>query len=191
MTLKLNGSSSGSISIDAPASTTGGADVALTLPVNDGDAGQVLQTDGSGNLTWVTPNTPNFSSYGTQSAGNAAWGDIICGTEYFDTDSAYNTSTGVFTVPAGKAGTYYFEAMIQVPNMGDTKSLSISLQKNGSNITAAMNHWYSSAAGLTMNATVTTLINLAATDTVKSQYWHNQGGSQTTLRQYFLGWRIT
>ena len=48
MTLKLNGSSSGSVSIDAPASTTGGADVTLTLPVNDGDANQVLQTNGSG-----------------------------------------------------------------------------------------------------------------------------------------------
>ena len=57
MTLKLNGSSSGSVSIDAPASTTGGADVTLTLPVNDGDAGQVLKTDGSGNLSWFTPVT--------------------------------------------------------------------------------------------------------------------------------------
>ncbi len=32
MTLKLNGSSSGSVSIDAPANTTGGADRTLTLP---------------------------------------------------------------------------------------------------------------------------------------------------------------
>ena len=32
MTLKLNGSSSGSVSIDAPASTAGGADRTLTLP---------------------------------------------------------------------------------------------------------------------------------------------------------------
>ena len=55
MTLKLNGSSSGSVSIDAPASTTGGADVTFKLPVADGTAGQVLQTDGSGNLSWVTP----------------------------------------------------------------------------------------------------------------------------------------
>ena len=55
MTLKLNGSSSGSVSIDAPASTTGGADVALTLPVDDGDAGQVLKTNGSGALSWTTP----------------------------------------------------------------------------------------------------------------------------------------
>ena len=35
MTLKLNGSSSGSVSIDAHADTTGGADVTLTLPVDD------------------------------------------------------------------------------------------------------------------------------------------------------------
>ena len=55
MTLKLNGSSSGSVSIDAPASTTSGADVALTLPVDDGDAGQVLKTNGSGALSWTTP----------------------------------------------------------------------------------------------------------------------------------------
>jgi len=55
MTLKLNGSSSGSVSIDAPASTTGGADVTLTLPVDDGDAGQVLKTNGSGALSWTTP----------------------------------------------------------------------------------------------------------------------------------------
>ena len=52
MTLKLNGSSSGSVSIDAPASTTGGADVTLTLPVNDGDANQLLKTNGSGALSW-------------------------------------------------------------------------------------------------------------------------------------------
>ena len=55
MTLKLNGSTSGSVSIDAPASTTGGADVALTLPVDDGDTGQVLKTNGSGALSWTTP----------------------------------------------------------------------------------------------------------------------------------------
>ena len=37
MTLKLNGSSSGSVSIDAPASTTGGADRTLTLPDDSGN----------------------------------------------------------------------------------------------------------------------------------------------------------
>ena len=55
MTIKLVGSSSGSVALDAPASTTGGANIEFKLPVADGSAGQVLQTDGSGNLSWVTP----------------------------------------------------------------------------------------------------------------------------------------
>ena len=52
MTLKLNGSSSGSVSLDAPAS---GGDPVYKLPGADGTAGQVLKTDGSGNLSWYTP----------------------------------------------------------------------------------------------------------------------------------------
>ena len=59
MTIKLNGSTAGSVSLDAPASTTSSADIQFKLPVADGTAGQVLQTDGSGNLSWVTlPSVP-------------------------------------------------------------------------------------------------------------------------------------
>tara|TARA_B100000424_G_scaffold229811_1_gene191394 strand:- start:507 stop:1193 length:687 start_codon:yes stop_codon:yes gene_type:complete len=54
MTIKLNGSTAGSVALDAPASTTGSADISFKLPVADGSAGQVLKTDGSGNLSWVT-----------------------------------------------------------------------------------------------------------------------------------------
>ena len=54
MTLKLNGSSSGSVSIDAPASTTSGADITFKLPVADGSANQLIKTDGSGNLGWAS-----------------------------------------------------------------------------------------------------------------------------------------
>tara|TARA_B100001113_G_scaffold26082_1_gene18967 strand:+ start:23 stop:691 length:669 start_codon:yes stop_codon:yes gene_type:complete len=50
MTLKLVGSTSGHTSIDAPASAGSNT---LVLPPNNGTAGQVLQTDGNGNLTWV------------------------------------------------------------------------------------------------------------------------------------------
>ena len=55
MTIKLNGSTAGSVALDAPASTTSSADITFKLPVADGTAGQVLQTDGSGNLSWATP----------------------------------------------------------------------------------------------------------------------------------------
>ena len=52
MTLKLNGSSSGSVSIDAPAATTGGADITFALPIADGSSGQALTTNASGQLAF-------------------------------------------------------------------------------------------------------------------------------------------
>ena len=55
MTIKLNGSTAGSVALDAPASTTGNADLSLTLPVADGSNGQFLQTNGSGALSFATP----------------------------------------------------------------------------------------------------------------------------------------
>ena len=63
MTLKLNGSSSGSVSIDAPASTTSGADITFKLPVADGSANQVLKTDASGNLAFTTPLTQTVGTW--------------------------------------------------------------------------------------------------------------------------------
>ena len=60
MTIKLNGSTAGSVALDAPASTTGNADITFKLPIADGTAGQALQTDGSGNLSWVDNPAPDY-----------------------------------------------------------------------------------------------------------------------------------
>lgn len=53
MSIKLNAQSGGSVALDAPTQTTGSADNLYKLPIADGSAGQVLTTDGSGNLSWV------------------------------------------------------------------------------------------------------------------------------------------
>ena len=44
------------VTLSAPASNPS-SDVNFKLPQSDGSAGQVLQTDGNGNLSWVTPGT--------------------------------------------------------------------------------------------------------------------------------------
>lgn len=60
MPIKLNATTGGgSVALSAPNSTTSNADVTLTLPPNDGDASQYLQTDGSGTLSWQTITTGN------------------------------------------------------------------------------------------------------------------------------------
>lgn len=50
MTIRLNGSTSGYTEIDAPASA---ANNTLVLPTGNGSAGNILGTDGAGNLSWV------------------------------------------------------------------------------------------------------------------------------------------
>jgi hypothetical protein len=52
-----------------PAST---ADITLTLPSSDGDADQVLKTDGSGNLSWATSGGSNWTDSGTYLKPNTA-----------------------------------------------------------------------------------------------------------------------
>tara|TARA_R100001594_G_scaffold48757_3_gene81608 strand:- start:994 stop:1650 length:657 start_codon:yes stop_codon:yes gene_type:complete len=75
MTLKLNGSSSGSVSIDAPASTTSGADITFNLPVADGSANQVLKTDASGNLGWSNGSVLTASA-------ETSWTSVGTGTSF-------------------------------------------------------------------------------------------------------------
>ena len=59
MTLKLNGATSGSVALDAPNATTSGSDIVFKLPVADGSTGQVIKTDGSGNLSFGAGGNPS------------------------------------------------------------------------------------------------------------------------------------
>ncbi len=110
MTLKLNGSSSGSVSIDAPASTTGGADITFNLPVADGSSGQALTTNASGQLAFATAGL--FSSYaiicdskssGTDGGGGSTstWNVRDLNTEIADPDGIVSISSNKFTLGAG------------------------------------------------------------------------------------------
>ena len=52
--IKLKHSGGNAVSLHPPTSAPSTSDVQFKLPTADGSAGQVLKTDGSGNLSWVT-----------------------------------------------------------------------------------------------------------------------------------------
>ena len=108
MTIKLVGSSSGSVALEAPASTTGGANIEFKLPVADGSNGQVLQTNGSGQLSFVDHYSfrARSSSSAWQSFGTTNFTIIPFNATDFDSGSNYNTSTYKYIIPI--AGKYYF-----------------------------------------------------------------------------------
>ena len=131
MTIKLNGSTAGSVALDAPASTTGNADIQFKLPVADGTAGQVLQTDGSGNLSWVTPATTNgitmadswmidsnTSVGGGESDITSNWKRQVTGQSMIGViGSAMTESSGIFTFPT--TGIYLITTSFSGSNAGD------------------------------------------------------------------------
>lgn len=86
-------------------------------------------------------NTPSFrvGLSSAQTISNSSHTIIIFNSEQFDTDSAYDTSTGRFTVPSGKAGKYYFNAMYRFQSTSVT-NLNIKFQKNGTDVVNMQNY---------------------------------------------------
>ena len=90
----------------------------FTLPQTDGSAGQVLKTDGSGNLSWVTLSSGGISmidTYNLSSSVNmtgAQWNYLK--TNFSRVDGAYGTmnvtglGTGLSVSNSGSASTFSF-----------------------------------------------------------------------------------
>ena len=127
MTLKLNGSSAGSVSIDAPADTSpSGTDVTLTLPTDAGSAGQVLSTNGSGVLSFVNAITEVDLWYLT--ADKTSDGDLDANLSRNNHEgntqigTGMSESSGVFTFPS--TGKWFIISNAQF-NITDSDSCNV------------------------------------------------------------------
>ena len=106
MTLRLNGSTSGYTEIDAPA--VAGSNT-LVLPGGNGSAGNILGTDGAGNLSWVNGrlvlDTAKASTSGTSIdfTGIPSWAKRV--TVMFQGVSTSGTSVVLFQLGAGSVTT--------------------------------------------------------------------------------------
>jgi hypothetical protein len=81
MTIKLTGSNSGSVSLEAPATASG--DISLTLPNSTGAADQVLTTDGTGLLSFAAAGGVKVKQYRLQSSVNNTSGGSGIGQYYY------------------------------------------------------------------------------------------------------------
>lgn len=109
LTLEETGAGSDTITLQAPASIT--ASYTLTLPVDDGASGEVLSTNGSGVLSWVSAGgVPTTITVADESSDTtcflgfftAATGDLGPKT---NANLPFNSSTGVLTLTAPILGT--------------------------------------------------------------------------------------
>ena len=108
MTIKLKGSTDGSVSLQAPADTSPtGTDKTFTLPTADGTDGQVLKTNGSGALSFASvpllaiTEADQWRLQSDQST-NGVITDLVRNPEPSATyiGTGMSVSSGVFTFPS-------------------------------------------------------------------------------------------
>lgn len=139
--IKLNAASGGgSVSLEAPTSTTGNANVEFKLPVADGTSGQALTTNASGQLAFatvgggggitvaqtfrrtVTTATNNGTTYFADSNWEKSDNTLQGG---FSTPTFADPTNGVFTFPA--TGYYYVEFQTYYEDSGFSQSNQIQI----------------------------------------------------------------
>ena len=155
----------------------------------------------AGSTSGLPNNTPAFSVWldSTQAVANTTATKIIFNDEDYDTDSAYDTSNGRFTVPTGKAGKYVFTCSVQAPDMTDGKYMWVRWYVNGSNTktiggTVRYQGWTSNFASSSanMNMSAVCQIDLSEGDYVELYMYHNRGSSFNLdiETQTFAGYKL-
>ena len=106
--IKLVHSGGNSVSLTTPTSNPA-SNITFKLPQADGTAGQVLQTDGNGNLTFVNPGGISFSQQWrltSNKSTSSTTSDISANLEVVDSDGygglggTMTQSSGIFTFPS-------------------------------------------------------------------------------------------
>ena len=110
------------------------------LPQSDGSAGQVLQTDGNGNLSWVTPGTATtngitMADQWRLAGDNNKTNDQVIDSNWERTDTFFaqigtgmSESSGVFTFP--QTGVYFVLAQLQMNGNASYAGVSVEISTN-------------------------------------------------------------
>ena len=118
------------VTLSAPASNPS-SDITFKLPQSDGSSGQILQTDGNGNLTFVNPPagiteydawviTSNFTTDASSpDYMNSNWARQDLGNNLFEKiGTGMSESSGIFTFPS--TGKYQINAMFAITSNNQT-----------------------------------------------------------------------
>ena len=153
-------------------------------------------------------NTPSFSAYASaaQAVSTDTHTKINFDSEYWDTDSAYDTTNKRFVVPSGEGGKYAIASSIGWLQWSNTsgsllqdKRIQIQIRINGSgvNIRGLLQTNNSSTQSGQNNLSVSTAgtIELSAGDYIEVFVLHQSGSavtfsSSSSLGAYFYGYKF-
>jgi hypothetical protein len=128
-------------------------------------------------------NTPIFSAKvgSTQTISNNSFTKIAFDTEEKDSDGAFDTSNNKFTVPSGKAGTYFLGMMMYTnPNNDQLVESYAMIYKNGSNLIGNTIFYGSSARPDADVQVVNGVVDLAVGDYIEGYVYSLCASSSST-----------
>jgi len=126
----LLGSSSGNLQLKVPATVTS---YSVTLPAAQGSSGQYMVNDGSGNMTWTSPASGNWT---VVNGGDAAY-SILAGDQHVRSGTAL-TATRTYTLPTCTSSN--IGERHEVKNLA-SQSYALSVAANGSdNVDGSANY---------------------------------------------------
>ncbi len=142
-------SGGGTVAWKGPATTTSNANVQFVLPIADGTAGQVLTTNGSGQLEWKTPSIGVADQWRMTATKTVSGGDSVITADWEQVDtggqgtlgSALTQSSGIFTFPS--TGIYYIQFSTGADQGGPENNMRSKIEVTINNGTA----WASVAEG--------------------------------------------
>ena len=149
-------------------------------------------------------NTPSFfvRKIGNQSLAADTDTKLIPDDEIYDTDSAYDTSTGRFTVPTGKGGKYFLSYGFGMQNLDDNKQVAVNIKVNGSfletaatTVLAGSYAFMNAAATSGSNSddpcvTISVMVDLSAGDYVEMWGRHRNSAAENARFMHFGGFKL-
>jgi hypothetical protein len=155
------------------------------------DATTFLRGDNTFAVAGGTNRPAFYVTMGAQSVATGGYVKLQFGTEIIDTDNAYDNSTNYrFTVPAEKAGMYYFTTMAQSGNLDTAERGQIVFSVSGSRKDETMARNYSPATNQGVFTTASSVLNLSVGDYVEVYYLHTEGADMDVGYGQFGGFKI-
>ena len=168
--------------------------IGSTIPTTVLDVNGVITGDGSG-LTAV--NTPSFAARLTTTVTLATETEttIVFNVEDHDTDGAYNTSTGEFTVPSGKGGIYFIAAQFGIDDPGEVGDIvRLRVYKNGVHISGFRGQVQQAKVNIILSTSVNGSVTLAAGDVIKCMAYTDNNVGDANIEvdcTYFSMFRLS
>ena len=156
----------------------------------------------AGTATGFGDNTPSIKAVrsSAQSIPNTTSTVVIFDTEIYDTDSAYDNSTGIFTVPSGKGGKYAFFVTGGYDDNGDINICNFWLSKNNQTaispaggLAIGIDYFHKGTSAQNIAQQVSGCFSLAAGDTMRVYTWQNYGSARDLNqggRMTFSGFKL-